>query len=137
VRIARPSRQFLEAELPLTSLIDCIFLLLIFFMLTSSFVVSESQLASALQVEHARQPARADFQPQIVNVEWRDGRPAFRLGDRVMTDKASLTTLLAALPKDSGVFIRVADAVPVEAAAAALQAAKDAGFVKVSYVPAH
>lgn len=137
MRIVRsPHRQEFEAELPLTSLIDVIFLLLIFFMLTSSFVLNESQLASALQVERAAQASQADLQPQVVNVELREGRPVFRLGDRVMTGKSELVTVLRELPRQGGVFIRVSDLVPVEWAAAALQAAKDAGFIKVSYVPA-
>jgi biopolymer transport protein ExbD len=131
-----PSRRMYEAELPLTSLIDVIFLLLIFFLLTSSFSVNESQLVSGLQVERSLQTSRADLQPQVINVELRDGKPVFRLGDRVTGDQAELTGILARLPKESGVFVRVSDLVPVEFAAAALQASKDAGFTKVSYVPA-
>ena len=125
-----------EAEygLPMTSLIDCIFLLLIFFMLTSSMTVPESQLASALQADRAA-GRKADLQPQVVRVEVRGGESVFIIGQRVFTDKASLTRVLAALPKEGGVFVRVTDAAPVEATAAALQACKDAGFVKVSYVP--
>lgn len=125
-----------DGELPLTSLIDVIFLLLIFFMVTSSMSVPEAQLASALQVDRTAAGRASDLQPQIVHVEMRDGRAAFRLGERVFFDKRELTSLLSALPKEGGVFVRVSDAVPVEAAAAALQASKDAGFSRVSYVPA-
>jgi hypothetical protein len=71
----------------------------------------------------------------VVRVELRGGKPAFVLGSRVFPDKASLTRVLMALPKEGGVFVRVTDAVAVEATAAALQACKDAGFTKVSYVP--
>lgn len=122
--------------MPLTSLIDVVFLLLIFFMLTSAYVMNESRLSSALQMERSAAGRAADLQPQVVHVEQREGRPAFRLGERIVADQAELTSLLAALPKEGGVFVRVTDAAPVEGAAAALQAARDAGFVKVSYVPA-
>lgn len=132
----RPDRPRQEAELPLTSLIDVVFLLLIFFMLTSAYVMNESRLSSALQMERSASGRAADLQPQIVHVEQREGRATFRLGERIVASQAELTSLLASLPKEGGVFVRVSDAAPVEGAAAALQAARDAGFIRVSYVPA-
>ena len=39
--------------------------------------------------------------------------------------------------KEGGVFVRVSGAAPVSAAAEALQACRDAGFQRVSYVPAN
>ena len=59
----------------------------------------------------------------------------FRLGDRAVQDKAGLAMILKQLPKESGIIVKVAGQVQVEAAASALQACKDAGFLKVSYVP--
>lgn len=123
-------------KLPLTSLIDVIFLLLIFFMLTSSFTPDESELASALQSEKQSAGRAADLQPQVVSVEMSATGPIFRLGARALTTQADLEGLLRALPKEGGVFVKVSGDVPVGAAAAALQASKDAGFKKVSYVPA-
>jgi hypothetical protein len=61
----------------------------------------------------------------------------FRLGAHALTELSDLRRLLLELPKASGVVVRVANDVPVDAAAAALQTCKDAGFVKVSYVPAN
>ncbi len=54
----------------------------------------------------------------------------------MLRDKASLTEALEPLPKTPGLFIKVYDAVPVGAAAAAIQAARDTGFDQVTYVPA-
>lgn len=136
MRLTRKAQEQADDGLPLTSLIDVVFLLLIFFMVTSSMAISESQLLSALQMEKAGAGRASDLAPQVVNVEVRDGAPVFRLGDRVITTKHELTAILAGLPKESGVFVRVSGAAPVEAAAAALQAVKDAGFTRVSYVPA-
>lgn len=123
-----------EARLPWTSLIDVVFLLLIYFMLTSQST-RESELSSALQAERRSGAGASNMQVQVVNVEQIEGVPGYRLGDRLMRTPAQLEAMLRQLPKDPGVFVRVAGDVPIEAAAGALQAAKDAGFTKVSYVP--
>jgi len=122
-------------DLPMTSLIDVVFLLLVFFIVTVNFL-REQELWSALQAEQRASGQDADLRPQIVLVQNKDGAPAFVIGDRVFRDKQSLTDLLVRLPKEGGVFVKVSGDVPVQAAAAALQATKDAGFIKVTYVPA-
>jgi len=122
-------------ELPMTSLIDVVFLLLVFFIVTVNFL-REQELWSALQAEQRASGQAADLRPQIVLVQNKDGAPAFVIGDRVFRDKQSLTDLLVLLPKEGGVFVKVSGDVPIQAAAAALQATKDAGFIKVTYVPA-
>lgn len=134
LRSHKSKLTFGSAMLPMTSMIDVVFLLLIFFMLTSTMTPSESQLAAALQSEHKGGRA-ADFQPQVISVENFQGEPIFRLGERMITTQDSLTSLLRGLPKEGGVFVKVARDVPVSAVAAAIQACKDAGFIKVSYVP--
>lgn len=123
-----------EGRLPWTSLIDVVFLLLIYFMLTSQST-RESELSSALQAERRSGAGASNMQVQVVNVEQIEGMPGYRLGDRLMRTPDQLEAMLRQLPKDPGVFVRVAGDVPIEAAAGALQAAKDAGFTKVSYVP--
>jgi len=125
-----------SARLPMTPMIDVVFLLLIYFLVTATLTPSESQLSAALQAEQTSSGSLADLQPQVVRVELVNGVPGYRIGSRVLTTKEDLTALLANLPTEGGVFIRVANDVPVSAAAAAIQAAKDAGFTKVSYVPA-
>ena len=119
----------------MTPLIDVVFLLLIYFMVTSSMTPSESRLSSALQAENKTGRA-ADLQPQVVLVDVIDGAAVFIMGERLMRTKRELTQLLVQLPKESGVFVKVEDRAPVWATAAALQACKDAGFAKVTYVPA-
>ena len=130
----RAKRRFLL--LPMTPMIDVVFLLLIYFMVTSSMTPSESRLSSALQSENKSGRA-ADLQLQIITVDLVDGQPAFIMGERVMRSRAELVDLLRLLPKEGGVFVKVAGQVPVSATATALQACKDAGFEKVTYVPAN
>ena len=60
--------------------------------------------------------------------------PVFRLGERVFKSQAALTELLKGLPKESGVVIKSGAGVTVGEVAAALQACKDAGFAKISFL---
>lgn len=138
MKLVRPSqRDSGLGRLPITPMIDIVFLLLIYFMVTSTLTPSESDLASALASERQQGGAAADFEPQIVTVDAADGGAVFRIGDRTVTDQRELTVLLQALPKEGGVFIRGLDRAPIWAIAAAKQAAVDAGFTKRTYVPAH
>lgn len=122
-------------RLQVTSMIDVIFLLLIFFMATTTFSQPEAHLTPGLKEQRATGRA-SDLEPQIVDVVRDGGRDVFRLGVRTLPDKASLVAALRDLPREPGVFVRVSDDVRVESAAAAVQACRDAGFEKVSYVPA-
>lgn len=124
-----------RGKLPLTSLIDVVFLLLIFFLVTASSTPRESDLASTLQSEQAGGGRAADLQPQIISVVMLDGSPTYTLGQRRITTQRELTTVLAQLPKEGGVFLKVAPEPPIWFTTAGIQACKDAGFTKVTYVP--
>lgn len=125
-----------QMRLPLIALIDVVLFLLLYFIFAGNISAEEAELSAALRSEKAAAGRGADLQPQIISVDLDNGRPVFRLGERVARTRSELTAVLKDLPKEGGVFIRVSGAVPVESAASAIQAAKDAGFVKVSYVPA-
>ncbi|MCA9278697.1 MAG: biopolymer transporter ExbD [Phycisphaeraceae bacterium] len=123
-------------RLPMTSLIDVVFLLLIYFIVTSSMSPAEAELLSGLQAEQRKTGGASDIQPQVVLVDVVEGKPAFIMGARVMRTKDELVSVLKQLPQDAGVFVKVTGFAPVQAAATALQAVRDAGFVRVTYVPA-
>lgn len=125
-----------RGSLPMTPMIDIVFLLLIFFLVTVSASSPESDLASTLKPQSEKQGAAADFQPQIVSVERAGDAVFYRLGSHQLTSRKELATLLRELPKASGVVVKVSNNVPVEAAVGVLQTCKDVGFTKVSYVPA-
>jgi biopolymer transport protein ExbD len=120
--------------LPLTSMIDVVFLLLIFFLVTSNFAQQERELPSALQTDGGGVRA-SDLQPQIVEIRLLDGSPVFVLGERAVRSSDDLRSLIIQLPKEPGVAVKSDPDVPISAVAAALQAARDAGFTKRSYVP--
>jgi|ERR1051325_6390669 biopolymer transport protein ExbD len=123
-------------RLPLAAFIDVCLFLLLYFMLATDFSKAESWLDSTIASDRKGSAAAADLQPQVVTVGVEKDHAIFRLGDRAAGDEASLRSILIQLPKQNGVFIKVPGDVPVWAAAMAIQAARDAGFTKVSYVPA-
>ena len=124
-------------ELSMTSMIDVVFLLLIFFMTTASFVKTERQLDSAIRVKNkTAEQALSDLEPAIVEVVPSGDRFLYKLGTREITSDEELTRVLKSFPnKEDGAFVRVSDGAPFRMAAAAIQACKTAGFETVSYVP--
>jgi biopolymer transport protein ExbD len=134
-RTARRNRE--RITLNLASMIDIVFLLLIYFIVTATLRPPEDRLSTALQSAQRVSGAQSnDFRPQVVEVLTVNGSPSYRLGARVMTDRSALHEALTPLPKDAGLFIKVHDGVPVGFAVVAVQTGKDAGFEKVTYVPA-
>ena len=121
----------------MASMIDVVFLLLIFFMTTSSFVKTERNLDSAIKVEReAAGTERSDFEPAIIEVVSSGGRFVFKLGSREIATQDELERVLGQFEnKVDGAFVRVADEAPFRMAAAAVQACKSARFSTVSYVP--
>ena len=123
-----------DGSLPMTSMIDVVFLLLIFFMVTANFSDREKELRSTLATEGPG--AETVLEPQIVDVSADGaGGAVFRIGGNAVSTRGELVAVLELLPKAPGVIVRVESGAPVWAAAAALQAADRAGFEKRTYVP--
>jgi biopolymer transport protein ExbD len=138
VRIARKAPRRRETiALNLASMIDVTFLLLLYFLVTTVLATSEDRLSPSLRASAETEAGPdSDFQPQIVEVRLVDGTAAFVLGMETFRDRQALTTALEPLHKPSGLFVKVFDEVPVAAAAAAIQAGRDAGFERLTYVAA-
>jgi biopolymer transport protein ExbD len=137
MRFLRPKPAEGEAGLPLTSLIDIVFLLLIYFLVTARMTSGESQLQATLASQNKGSGPRSPLQPQVLSMKLdsKTGTVLYTLGDRSVSTQATLTNLLSTLPKEGGLFVKVPDGVSVEAVAIAMQAAGDAGFTKINYVP--
>jgi len=134
---SRKTEREKRIELSMTPMIDVVFLLLIFFMTTASFVKTERQLDSAIRVKNkTADQALSDLEPAIVEVAPSGDRFLYKLGTREIASEEELTRVLASFPnKEDGAFVRVSDGAPFRMAAAAIQACKTAGFATVSYVP--
>lgn len=125
------------AELPMTSMIDVVFLLLIFFMVTTTWVKTERELDPGIRVQKsAASRAARDLEPAVVDVLRGDSGPYYRLGGREIASDEELRAILQQFPnKQEGAIVRVSEAVPFAFAAAAMQACKSADFPHVSYSP--
>jgi biopolymer transport protein ExbD len=134
---SRKIQQERKIELSMTSMIDVVFLLLIFFMTTSSFVKTERNLDSAIKnQQRSTSPATSDMEPAIVEVVRSGGRHVYRIGSREMTSELELTDVLRQFNnKSDGAYVRVANDAPFRMAATAIQACKNANFSAVAYVP--
>ena len=126
-----------KLELSMTSMIDVVFLLLIFFLVTTTFLRPERQLKPTIKISEKSASRRpVDLEPAIVDVIVQNGSAVFRLGTVVTSDVEKLEQMLQQFEnKEDGAFIRVADEVPFGMAAQAIGASKRAGFLIVSYVP--
>ena len=121
----------------MTSMIDVVFLLLIFFLVTTTFLRPEQQVRSAIKViEQDAQQSRSDLEPAMVDVIWQNEQVLFRLGAIRTNDIGEIRETLDQFEnKAEGAFVRVADEVPFEQAAQAIGACRASGFDSVSYLP--
>jgi biopolymer transport protein ExbD len=124
-------------RLVLVALVDVVLFLLMYFMFAGTLTPPEADLSAGIGRSSTSGGSAGILTPQVLTVQKSasGGVPEYRIGARVMTSEAALLDVLKALPKGTGVFVKVMGDVPIEAAAAALQACKDAGFDRVSYVP--
>lgn len=123
-----------KLSIALRSFVDVVFLLLIFFLVTSSFSDREQKLPSAMGSEGPG--IASELEPQVVTVRrGLDGSAVFAIGEHASSSRSDLRAVLERLPTEGGVAIRATDDAPVWAVAAAMQEAADAGFEKRSYVP--
>lgn len=131
---AKRRRSAQLGALPLTSMIDVVFLLLIFFIVTANFAQDERKLPATLQTEGGGVQS-SDLQPQILEIRLVDGAPVFVMGEVAVRGAQSLENFLKSLPKEPGIAIKCEPNVPISAIAAALQSARNAGFQRRSYIP--
>lgn len=121
-------------RLPLIALIDVVLFLLFYFMVAGSLALEEGELQSTLQAATGK--ASGAMQSQVLSVGIDANGITYQIGARSVRTVSALRPILEALPKDVGIIIKVDGRCPVDAAAGALQAAQDAGFVKITYLAA-
>src|SRR5438876_11890910 len=116
-------RHGAKIDLQMTSMIDCVFLLLIFFMVTSSFNKAERELDPAIKVQRVAGGTTPDLAPTMVDVVRGEEGFVYRLGGRELKSNGELTDVLGRLNnKFEGAIVRAADEVPFDMAATAIQA---------------
>lgn len=122
-------------DLAMTSMIDVIFLLLIFFMLNVHFRLAERNLESGLKTRSTR-AAPSHLEPVIVEFDRSaSGAYVYKLGAREIATADELTRVLQALGSPEQAFVKVRDDAPFSMVAAAIQACHDSGYLSIAYVP--
>ncbi|MFI4876469.1 MAG: ExbD/TolR family protein [Blastopirellula sp. JB062] len=125
-----------KIDLNMTSMIDVVFLLLIFFIVTASFTPTERQLDIAVQSANPSAAQASDFDPAIVEVTADGDGFGYQLGSRMFTTQEELEEVLTAFPdKSLPAIVRGQDEAPYGMVSAAIQACKNAGFHGVRYQP--
>ena len=125
-----------DPEVNLTPLIDVVFLLLIFFMVSTSFI---NEASLSLTLPTASSTPAADAAPAVEVTVGADGRYFFGGNELVNTGRAALRhALLEAADADTSrtVVVRADARAPHQAVVTVLDVAGRAGFAQVSIVTA-
>lgn len=120
--------------LSLVALIDVVLFILIYFLMVGTIDAEEGTLSSVIKPAVVAAQA-GNSKPLVVRVVIAGNVPAFVVGSRTITDANELSDILARAGSQRGVTIRVSNQVTVDAAAAAIQAARDAGCSAIGYAP--
>ncbi|MEM9412133.1 MAG: biopolymer transporter ExbD [Planctomycetota bacterium] len=124
-------------EISMTGMIDVVFLLLIFFLVTTSFNRQERQIDSNIQVQReASGLSNTDIEPAIMIIHRSGEEVVFQLGTVRSTNLSTFDPILNNyLGKSNGGFVQVDDGIPFNNVAKAIGKFKVHGFPNVSYLP--
>jgi biopolymer transport protein ExbD len=128
-------------ELQLTPMIDCVFLLMIYFIWTSSFVVAEKMLPSELSAARGSSagtttepPPEADFDEIVIRVLWTGSDPVWQVNGTPIPTLAELRALLTsigAIKRDAPLVLHPDPDVPLGDVIDVLDLSRMAGFERV------
>ena len=136
MKLSNRQKEHSRLELSMTSMIDVVFLLLIFFLVTTSFVKPEKQVGSNIKVEDKGASEVTDLEPAIVKLEMKSGAVKYRLGAIESFEFEDIDRVLQSFDgKENGAFVHVGDEVPFGAAAQVIGACREHGFSSVSFLP--
>ena len=138
------ARQRTGTEIPMTPLIDVVFQLLVFFLLTASFHAVEHLLPSSVSAPHAAgagrpqetPPPEEDFDEVVVRILWSGGRPAWQINAQSLTSLAEVRDTLAAVARvktDAPVILHPDSDVPLGHVIDVYDVTRLVGFPKVRF----
>ena len=120
-------------DINMTPMMDVIFQLLIFFVLTSS-LVKPTQIELILPDSTSGTKSTPE-KTRIVSYQFRDGRPLISLGDQLVASLDELETKMKSLAAGAPpcpVDIRIEKTVPYQDVIALMDSLRDAGYPKFS-----
>ncbi len=133
--LTRQSRQPPRPELNMASMIDVVFLLLIFFMCTSSFQKLENDLPAQMPQAGQAQTQETPLEPVRIRASRVNNATIFQCGDNACATPAALVQRLKALRAlgDAQVIIEGQGDVPFGDMVAALDACYQADLRRVAF----
>jgi biopolymer transport protein ExbD len=131
-------------DLQLTPMIDCVFLLMVYFIWSSSFTISEQSLPSQLSPQVGGSGPSADrvpepiedFEPLVIRLSVVGGRVAWTVRDVPMESLAQVNSALvtaARIKRDAPVILHPDPPVPLGDVIDVYDLARLAGFEKVQF----
>ena len=135
-------------ELQLTPMIDCVFLLMIYFIWSSSFAVAELSLPSKLSTSAAGSgagkqaeppPPEADFPDTVVRILWNGNAPIWTVNGSpvgTLSELHQMLTRLASINRDAPVILDPAGDVPLGDVIEVFDLSRVLGFEKVRFAAA-
>jgi biopolymer transport protein ExbD len=144
MRFPSPFRdQRKSMELQLTPMIDCVFLLMVYFIWSSSFAVVERSLPSRLAAASgsgsatlSEPPPEADFDDIVVRIAWTGRGPAWQVNEAPVASLAELRGTLATIARikrDAPVVLDPDRAVPLGDVIDVFDLSRLVGFEKVQF----
>ena len=124
--MALPRRRPVRSAISLAPMIDVLLILLVFFMVTSTYLDLDMIPAVSPDAEGAAAPAEAAPGPTLLIRVGADGVPALR--GRALAGPALGETLRAAAPGRPRVLVLPSGAAPVQALVSVMEAATRAGL---------
>lgn len=131
-------------DLQLTPMIDCVFLLMVYFIWSSSFTIAEQSLPSQLSAvtgsgtsqTEMPPPPEADFEDVVVRILWQGTAPAWTVNDAPIASlvelKASLDQV-ARIKRDAPVILHPDPEVPLGYVIDVYDLSRLVGFEKVQF----
>lgn len=136
------------SDLQLTSLIDVVFQLLIFFVWTAGFQLTEYVLPSQVSAKSTASgtgtsaeppPPEADFPDLVVRILWRDGRVTWTVNDAGVGTLPELRARLARVYQihtEAPLIVHPDAAVPLGQVIDVYDLARQVGFAKIQFAAA-
>lgn len=131
-------------EVKMTPMIDVVFLLLVFFIWTSSFQIAEQSLSGDLalpavgteNVTDIDVSPDLDFDEIVLRLLWVDKKVQWQMNQQVLNDIATVRTRLAAIAairKDAPLILHPDSEVPLGAVIEAYDVARLSGFDSIQF----
>jgi biopolymer transport protein ExbD len=146
MRIPSPllrGRKEADVDSAMTPMIDVVFLLLIFFVWTSSFVIVEHILPSQLSKQVGADPTqpvdpppKQDFENIVIKIDWDGNRPVWTINEQPVASLADIRQRLAVIVEiqsEAPVILHPVPGVPLGHVIEAYDVAKLVGFAKISF----